>query len=126
MPLILVAGGTGIAPFASYLATRLGLSVAFPPVTLFYGIAVPEHIGFEARLRRAAAHFLDLRLFVESGAYESARAGRIALEELLEVAHLEPTAEIYVAGPPTMTATISKALASAEISEDRVHFDQWE
>lgn len=129
-PSILVAGGTGIAPFASYLQARLEQGTSDVPVSLLYGVASVEHLVFDQLLSLAAAQFLELRLFAESGPLNRythpVQPGRLCVDDVVRTALLHPSAHIYVAGPQAMVNAVSTALSQASIAEHRVHFDQWE
>jgi hypothetical protein len=67
-PLILVAGGTGITPFVSFLAST-GASASVP-VRVLYGVRRSDLLIYRAVLEEAAKRFRDLRwqAFVEENA----------------------------------------------------------
>ncbi len=56
-PILMVAGGTGIAPFKAFMEERIFLKTANPdlqlgPAVLFYGVRNPSELGYDALLQK--------------------------------------------------------------------------
>jgi ferredoxin-NADP reductase len=128
--LILVAGGTGITPFLSYLeyATDRGLSNR---VALCLGIREPHHFVCGPLLRDCIIrlpHFM-LKLYLEQGegvdGFDVTGRGLIPLRELVRE---DPDASrnlYYLSGPPEMIAAFKETLLFDGIDEGSIRVDNW-
>jgi ferredoxin-NADP reductase len=128
-PLILVAGGTGITPFVSFLAST-GAS-ASAPVRVLYGVRRSDLLIYRAVLEDAAKRFRDLRwqAFVEENAGAGERAGRLSVEAALGAAREagEPSsATFHLSGPPQMLRLLQAGLAAAGVAPAQVRVDAWD
>jgi ferredoxin-NADP reductase len=128
-PLILVAGGTGITPFVSFLAST-GASASVP-VRVLYGVRRSDLLIYRAVLGEAARRFADLRwqAFVEQDAGDGERAGRLSVEAALAAARdagAPGPATFHLSGPPQMLGLFQSGLAAAGVSPARVRADAWD
>jgi NAD(P)H-flavin reductase len=126
-PVVLVAGGTGVAPFWPFLKKkRSGDGV----VHLFYGIREPEHLLFGADLVSLAEQpWARLHLRVESGSLEGLDfvSGRLSVDDILSNVGKESTnANYYLSGPPGMIRLFREQLLERGIDSRRIHIDEWE
>jgi ferredoxin-NADP reductase len=132
-PLILIAGGTGITPFLSFLASSLaspGASTS-APVRVLYGARRSDLLIYRAALEQAAARSVDLRwqAHVEENAGPGELAGRLSVEAALAAARTTgaPEAAIYyLSGPPAMLRALQSGLATASVPPTRVRTDAWD
>jgi ferredoxin-NADP reductase len=127
-PAVLVAGGTGVAPFISMATSDLALG---GPVRLLYGVRRPELLIYRDILDEAARRNPDLQweAFVEEDAPAGARSGRLSAEAAVtaaEVTGLPAAAAFYLSGPPEMIAALIAGLAEAGVGPDRIRVDAWE
>lgn len=130
-PVVLVAGGTGIAPFASLVAAEEALTGS---VRLLYGVGRADLLIYGDLLDDACRRHpsLSWRAFVEEGELTGATRGRLTAEAVLEeVEALQTyaapsTVTIYLSGPPAMTATLTAGLMRAGIEPDRIRVDSWD
>ena len=128
-PLILVAGGTGITPFVSFLASA-GAS-ASAPVRVLYGVRRSDLLIYRAVLDQAARRFCDLRwqAFVEENAGVGERAGRLSVEAALLAARdgsAPGPATFHLSGPPQMLRLFQSGLAAAGVPPAQVRADAWD
>ena len=128
-PLILIAGGTGITPFVSFLASS-GAS-ASAPVRVLYGVRRSDLLIYRAVLDQAAQRFVDLRwqAFVEENAAAGERAGRLSVEAALSAAHdagAPGTATFHLSGPPQMLRLFQSGLGAAGVPPAQVRADAWD
>ena len=127
-PAILVAGGTGVAPFISLATSDLAFG---GPVRLLYGVRRPDLLIYRDVLDQAAARNPQLQweAFVEEDAPEGTRAGRLSAEAALAAAQTTgspATAAFYLSGPPEMIAALKTGLSDAGVTADRIRVDAWE
>lgn len=126
-PSVLVAGGTGVAPFVSLIASD---EVLAAPVRLLYGVRRPELLIYRADLDAAAARDANFswQPFVEEGDLAGARAGRLSVEAVLEAIDstgMPATAVTYLSGPPEMIALLRANLENSGIESHRIRVDAW-
>jgi len=128
-PLILIAGGTGITPFVSFLASS-GAS-ASAPVRVLYGVRRSDLLIYRAVLDQAAKRFVDLRwqAFVEESAAADELAGRLSIEAALSSAHeagAPGSATFHLSGPPQMLRLFQLGLAAAGVPQAQIRADAWD
>ena len=121
-PLILIAGGTGLAPMLSIADASLKNNPT-RAISLFYGGRHAPDLYYDARLREMMkAH----KNFSYIPALSEDLVDDIACGVIGDIALQHPdlmTARIYVAGPVDMLrATIDKALAKG-VAPDVIHSD---
>ena len=128
---VLVAGGTGIAPFISYLEYALDEGLK-NRISLLYGVRSRDFytIGpFLDECREKLDDF-DSLVFVEDGqAPEYCREvieGIISLERLFEKRRGLPGAAFYLSGPNAMIGAMKTALEAAEVAPENIRVDEWE
>jgi CDP-4-dehydro-6-deoxyglucose reductase len=119
--LLLVAGGTGIAPLRSMLIDRLARPAAIR-IALVYSARSPEEFAFRSELDalrlagRIAAHFTITR--DQDGPW-TGRRGRID-ESLLREALPSTESHCLLCGPQTLVADTTQLLKKMGVSEERI------
>jgi phenol hydroxylase P5 protein len=124
LPLVFIAGGTGIAPMRSMILEALHLGHQ-GPLSLVYSARTPGEFAYIDELTRLAengrlALTLTLTGEVEEWAHARGRTGAEHLSELVI-----PGALAFVCGPPAMVADVPPALVSLGLPRDRVRTDDW-
>jgi len=125
----LVAGGTGITPFISFLeqACAEGYSNA---IRLFYGVRSPEHILYEDVFEQSGKSLEDFScsVFVEETAKvpEGALRGSLDLDRILSRIQSVKTCIFYLSGPPAMIKAFQAGLAERGVDAQNVRIDDWE
>ena len=121
LPLLFVAGGTGIAPLRSMLIERLARPMN-RPVALIYSARLPEEFGFRAELDalsatgRISVHFTVTR---DLSTNWTGRRGRID-EALVQQALPSPDALCLICGPPTLVSDTRELLLRLGVAADRI------
>ena len=128
-PLLLIAGGSGIAPLASILAYRAkaGRGVA---TRLLYSVRTALDIVFKERLeawkREDPALAVSLTLTRRAPPDWSGYRGRIDAAMLREVAFAASEAPLaYVCGPTAMVEHVADALVSIGYPAERVRTERF-
>ena len=128
---VLVAGGTGITPFLSYLEHALDTG-SKSRISLIYGVRSPEYFLFGPFLeecRRGLAGFRS-RVFVEDGrpAGEGIEVtkGIISLDEMLKRPAGKAEALYFLSGPLAMIRGLRKIWLEAGIAAEAIRVDEWE
>lgn len=127
-PLVLVAGGSGLAPILALLAEAAGTADSVRDVTLLFGARAAQDLYALAEIEALAARWQGRFRFVPVLSAEppdSAWDGlRGLVTEHLE-AIVEPTAHAYLCGPPAMIDSALAVIEARGVSRDHVHFDRF-
>jgi len=131
---VLVAGGTGISPFLSYLQNLDKESAAGRRVRLYYGVRENGMVLHRELIGRCAADGkIDVCLMVESGEVlygmsEAVRQvrGRLNIDAIREDCHGLNNPAFLISGPPQMIAAFKQKLLSAGTTSDNIKIDEWE
>ncbi len=121
-PLLLVAGGTGIAPLRSVIFDRL-VTPGHPPATLVYSVRTPDEFAFVEEFQAlAASGRLRLHLTVtrdDGPSGQAARNGRVDAA-LLRAALPGPEAVCLVCGPSGFVQTVAATLTELGVPAGRI------
>lgn len=122
-PLLLLAGGTGLAPILSVLDAALKDGVPPEQVHLYHGVRAERDLYAESRLTaRADEHGFRFTPVYSESARESARRGfvhQIMEQDFHSLAH----AHIYVAGPPPMVDAVKASATQRGADPRRIRAD---
>jgi ferredoxin-NADP reductase len=124
---VLVAGGTGVSPFISFLAGEPRNDLA---VRLLYGARTPELLIWKDTLDRAAASWQDFSwtAFIETGHLPEAVRGRLTVDAAVhraEQASGLARTVFYLSGPPAMIELFESGLAARGVDPTRIRVDAW-
>lgn len=131
---VLIAGGTGISPYLSYLDQLLENKTASRRIRLYYGIRENSMV-LAAELLDAccSAGLMESYLYVENeepddhlSKASAKRSGRLQCDSIfLESSDLHKPV-FFLSGPPGMIALFKRELISANIDLERIKIDEWE
>lgn len=124
VPLVFIAGGTGIAPMRSMIFEAL-YQGHHGARSLVYSARTPREFAYLEELRGLAEKgqlALTLTLTGEVEEWAHAR-GRARAEHFSEL--VSPGAMAFVCGPPAMVADLPPALVALGLPRDRVRTDDW-
>jgi ferredoxin-NADP reductase len=131
--IVLVAGGTGLSPFLSYLRTMLDGSLNTRQIHLLYGIRSAAHLLCPKVLSACCSTIkgFGMDLYVETGADTmlsevKQQEGMIQLNRILETGKTMADPAYFLSGPPMMIQTFRNGLAAAGISSKNIKVDEWE
>lgn len=120
--IVLVAGGSGLAPIQSILCTALERGHE-APVTLYFGVRSERDLYHEALLKDLAAKHPNFRYHVVLSEQIGMSGRRYGLvHEVIEVQDPEDVMA-YLAGPPVMVEAASALLAASGLAPRQVHAD---
>jgi NAD(P)H-flavin reductase/ferredoxin len=124
-PILMVAGGTGLAPMLSMLRTLATLRSGVPPIHLVYGVNEADEFFAETEL---AALGMKLPLTVERVAVASAGwtgpTGHVTSLLRPELLH-GGDCDAYLCGPPPMIEAASAWLRQNGMRQERVHSERF-
>lgn len=131
---VLVAGGTGISPFISYLETAMFNNIE-RKIHLIYGIRRTEHLVFEELLKNCNNKIdgFSMNLFLEEESdgvipfnSETQISGIITTSSILNNYYKMSDPIVFLSGPPTMILFFKQELIDNGIPENVIVVDEWE
>jgi ferredoxin-NADP reductase len=124
LPILFIAGGTGIAPVRSMIREALHAG-RDGPLALVYSARRPDEFAYLEELRTLSSEgrlALTLTLTGQPEDWAHAR-GRTGSEHLSHLVH--PDTLAFVCGPPAMVADLPAALVALGLPRDRIRTDDW-
>ena len=120
--MLLVAGGSGLAPIQSILCTLLERGYE-SPVTLCFGVRSERDVYHEALLKDLAAQHANFRYHVVLSEQIGASGRRYGLVH--EAINLPIPRDVmaYLAGPPVMVEAATALLAAQGVAPRQIHAD---
>jgi len=126
-PMLLIGGGTGIAPLLSILRHIVENGID-RRMRLYWGVRSEQdlyaHATLEA-LSRRAAHLHYAPVLSEADASWRGLTGWVHEAAFVGLEDLE-ACEVYAAGPPAMIAALQRAYAVRGVSASRLYFDSFD
>jgi len=127
VPMVLIGGGTGIAPLLSILRHLIENDIP-RDMRLFWGVSSEQDLYAQARLetlsRRAAALSYTPVLSEPNSAW-TGLTGWVHEAALKDIDDLEAV-DVYAAGPPAMIAAIQREYAARGSATARLYFDSFD
>ncbi|HEY2677820.1 MAG TPA: 2Fe-2S iron-sulfur cluster-binding protein [Steroidobacteraceae bacterium] len=126
-PMLLIGGGTGIAPLLSILRHIIENGIE-RDMSVFWGVRSERDLYAHATLENLAKSARTLRyvpVLSEASPAWHGRKGLVHEAALEGIADLEGH-EVYTAGPPAMIAAIQGEFARRAVPADRLYFDSFD
>jgi naphthalene 1,2-dioxygenase ferredoxin reductase component len=121
-PVLLIAGGSGLAPIQSILCTVLARGHA-APVRLYFGVRSERDVYHEQLLKDLAARHANFTYEIVLSEQLGARGRRYGLvHEAIELP-LPEDLMAYLAGPPVMVEAATARLRAAGLALRQIHAD---
>lgn len=125
-PLLMIAGGTGLAPMLSMIDTLRAKPGKKPRVILSFGCATADAFFHQEplELRSQWMPSLEIRLCIDRG--EPAGGVRLSnpVAAMLETP-VDPASTAYLCGPPAMVSAARDALIAAGLAPENIHAEQF-
>jgi CDP-4-dehydro-6-deoxyglucose reductase/ferredoxin-NAD(P)+ reductase (naphthalene dioxygenase ferredoxin-specific) len=123
-PVLLIAGGSGLAPIQSIASTLLGGGCK-QPVTLYFGVRGERDLYHEAMLKDLAAHHSSFKYHVVLSEQKGDGGRRHGLVHEAVDADLISTENLmaYLAGPPVMVEAATALLGTRGLAPRQIHAD---
>ena len=127
-PMLLVGGGTGLAPLLSILRHVLEKDMG-RVITLYWGVRSERDLYADARLKALAAHAgAQLRyvpVLSEPSAAWKGSHGLVHTAVLEDIDGLKEY-DVYAAGPPAMIAAVRREFGARGVPAGRLFFDSFD
>lgn len=128
-PVILIAGGTGLAPIKAMLEKAFAQN-STRPFHLFWGVRSQTDLYFHAQIKAWLQVHSNLNYTPVLSEPKSAESwkGKIGLvhEAVLESYPDLSTVEVYASGPPPMIEAIKESFSKHGLLSERFFFDSFE
>ena len=126
---ILIAGGTGITPFLSFLEYMIDKKLN-SNIKLYYGISSEELILFDKLIAECEINIKNFKknLFIENDTVNITdfRKSKLDIETILDEVKDRGNANFYLSGPLEMVKKFKNFLINKKINIKKVHTDEWE
>jgi NAD(P)H-flavin reductase len=129
--LVLIAGGTGMTPFISFLEYAIDKEMD-NQIFLYYGVRTPNHVIFSHLLKecqRKLTHF-KLYLFIEEGPdfneFERVSKGILPIQYILDNTRASDNILFYLSGPPQMNHSFKQSMIQRGIATEKIKVDEWQ
>jgi ferredoxin-NADP reductase len=123
MPVLLVAGGSGIVPIMAMVRQRTQVADP-PPFTLLYSVRTPADVYYDAELRSRPG--LDITVLFTRKAFGTNRpAGRIGPDDLAAARPPGMDARTYICGPTSFVETVSVLILAQGQNPDTIRTERF-
>ncbi len=128
-PIVVVAGGSGAAPFVGLLEYWIENGVdQTSTISFFFGVRGKRDLFLHDQFTRWASERQNITYFpvLSHPQPTDEWKGEVGHVQIALDKHLSArsTAEAYLAGPPIMLKEVVKVLKAKGVTSDRVHYDQ--
>lgn len=126
-PMLLIGGGTGIAPLLSILRHLIENDIP-RDMRLFWGVSSEQDLYAQARLEALSRRARTLRytpVLSEPKTAWPGLTGWVHEAALKDIGDLEAV-DVYAAGPPAMIAAIQREYAARGSATTRLYFDSFD
>lgn len=132
-PILLVAGGSGMAPVWSILTDHVENGDRDRPVTFFYGARTPDDLFYLSQIAKIAEQLPNFKFVpglshVDNGTSWTGERGYIhtTVDKYFKDGRLNSQSmEAYVCGPPPMIDALLPVLSMNRVDEARIHVDKF-
>lgn len=125
--LVLVAGGTGISPYISFLEHCLTKKDS-PAISLYYGVREERLIIFESIIEKCKEilQLFNYTIFCEGTIRNMTHCKKGGLIDMAQIFRENPSdSGFYISGPPLMIEHIKRILLEHQILPERIFIDEW-
>lgn len=124
-PLLLLAGGTGLAPFTAMLEKIAAEGSAYP-LHLVYGVTHDQDLVELDRLEAFAARIPNFTFSACVASPDSAYPRKGYVTQHIEPGHLnEGDVDIYLCGPPPMVEAVSRYIREQGITPANFYYEKF-
>lgn len=129
--IVLIAGGTGITPFVSFLEYALDKEKN-TEIKLYYGVRSPEYLIFDSLLENCEKKLKNFkyRIFIERNTsqifFSNVTKGWLSIKTIIEETKVNLNNIYYLSGPPQMILSFTEKLIENGILENKIMIDEWE
>ena len=125
--IVMVAGGTGLAPMLSMLRQLADNGETAGDILLVFGVTDQADAFYDAELTRLAETFPNLQRVTCAMTHDETWRGvsGTVVDGLTARGGFDPTSVAYLCGPPAMVDAVRPVLASRGVNEDRIFAEEF-
>ena len=127
--IVLIAGGTGITPFLSFLEFAIDNKIN-SKIKLYYGVQSKELFLFEeliSECENSLPNFnKSIYLEKKNNINDKFRKGRLNINQIFNETDNKEKTIFYLSGPVEMVNNFKAYLANSGIHESQIRIDKWE
>ena len=129
--IVLIAGGTGITPFVSFLEYVIDNQKGFN-IRLYYGVRSPEYLLFDSLLNecKKSLNNFTCHIYCETinnkDTLNIVNKGMLSIKTILYETIENKNSIYYLSGPQQMIFNFKKELIENDILENNIMIDEWE
>ena len=124
-PIVMLAGGTGLAPFLAMLK-KLALNPVNQPITLLYGVTKDSDLVMTEALDEMAGRLTNFRWLPVVTDTESACPQKGFVTDHFDHALLnDGDVDVYLCGPPPMVDAVLRTLQKRQITPASFHYEKF-
>ena len=128
---VLIAGGTGITPFISFLEYVIDKKIK-NKITLYYGVRNPRCVIFESILQECESQLKNYQceIYMENNTdlknSDKVRDGVLPISKILSDNITNKNNVYYISGPKQMIFSFKSTMIDNKIPENNIMIDEWE
>ncbi len=128
---VLIAGGTGISPFMSFLQFAIDKKLN-PVISLNYGVNKPDLIIIEDLIKEAEQKLENFKynLYIEKPENGNTKlkfnTGILDIHQIIKQSRELNDAVFYLSGPPAMIENFEQTLKNSGVKPQNIKYDIWE
>jgi NAD(P)H-flavin reductase len=128
---VLIAGGTGISPFVSFLEYSLDMKQKLNSLFLYYGVKDRDLIIYGDLFDKClkTTENFNYRIYIENYSSEgkiNMFSGILPVAEIVSSTKKLSHPVYYLSGPKEMIGAINRELKANNIPEYNIYYDKWE
>lgn len=125
---ILIAGGTGISPFVSFMEYATDTKIKSNGIILYYGIRNKDLIIYEKLIDDCKNNIDNFKceIYCENECAKKYHEGMLPIENIIEKTQNDINSIYYLSGPKAMIDSCIKYFNVFNINDDRYFYDKWE
>ena len=129
--IFLIAGGTGITPFVSFLEYAIDKKIN-TKINLYYGVRSPEYLIFGTLLEECGNNLNEFcyHVYIERDCQKcnlnNVKKGILSIETIFEGNNNKPDSIYYLSGPQQMIDIFRGEMIQSEIMGNNIIVDKWE
>ena len=125
--IILIAGGTGITPFISYLEFAIDNKIK-SNITLHYAVRNLNYLIFNSLIEdcKDSLDNFNLNIYINRQSIKQGNKKLFTVETILSLIKNKNNSSFYISGPIKMIKEFSEQLIMNDVAESKIKIDAWE
>ncbi len=123
---VLIAGGTGVAPYLPFLKKTIQNPIP-NPIMLFYGVRTENQLfGLDVMKEISSNSGFISKIWIEENKSTQYETGRLDINNILKHISDKENAVFFLSGPPAMIKQFKSDLLQNKVALESIKIDEWE